>query len=162
MFTWLIYGCNVHRWNLPYRNNIYPIWVSGVKKLWKGDWDLNGGKPSESIVRCSINQAIWCQHFNQTCTVSMNKTYFFFTRGNHSTTSIIWWIHLPYPVDHHPNRMYSEIRMAPIGSRYTSSDTWYCSYILLEPDPYQKAKLYTIIIIKCYTNQKKKPNLIIV
>lgn len=78
MFTWLIYVCNVHRWNLPYRNNIYQIWVSGVKKLWKGDWDLNGGKPSESIARCSINQAIWCQHFNQTCTVSMNKTYFFY------------------------------------------------------------------------------------
>lgn len=133
------------------------MWVSCEEQSWKHEWDLNWGRSSESTVRCFIAQATWCQHLNQTCTVSMNKTFFY--KGKSLYNFYYLMMDSPYPVDHHPNRMYSEIRMAPIGSRYTSSDTWYCSYILLEPDPHQKAKLYIIFIIKCYTNQKKLINI---
>lgn len=149
--------------DVMYTYEIYSIKIIYVSIMWR--------TIMKAWMRFKLGQVLWiysqvlhCPSYlmpafkpNMYCFNEQNLI--FFTRGNHPTISIILMMDSPYPVDHHPNRMYSEIRMAPIGSRYTSSDTWYCSYILLEPDPHQKAKLYIIFIIKCYTNQKKLINI---
>lgn len=133
------------------------MWVSCEEQSWKHEWDLNWGRSSESTVRCFIAQATWCQHLNQTCTVSMNKTSFL--QGEITLQLLLFNDGLTISCGPPPKQ---DVQWDQDGSyRIQVHQLRHLVLLVHTLGTWStlKAKLDTIIIIKCYTNQKKLINI---
>lgn len=128
------------------------MWVSCEEQSWKHEWDLNWGRSSESTVRCFIAQATWCQHLNQTCTVSINKTFF------HKGKSLynVYYFNDGLTISCGPPSKQDVQRDHDGSYRIQVHQLRHLVLLVHTLGTWStlKAKLDTIIIIKCYTNQK--------